>query len=349
MKKPKRKNVLKRVIAILLSVIIGFTVLSMAGSVVIFKILYGRNELAGELEVSYSMIDSARYPRRQLEITSGGVKLNSFVYGESDSDAEALVIIAPGTNDSSEAHLAEMMFFVDNGCRVLAYDATGVKDSGGDGTVGLQQSKLDLRAVIAYANENIGLPIVLYGHSLGGYAAAVCAGEKNVKGVISLSGFNSPVETMHCLAKRYIGIVADIEYPFLYLQNYFVFGENADPKAVDVINSVETPVLICHGSRDTVIEYDLSIYSHKDEISNPNVVCVSITDEKRSLHSGMWLEGESAAYLREKKLEYKEVSRTMTEGELKRFGESFDAEKATRLDDSFMMMLLEFWKYALAQ
>ena len=68
----------------------------------------------------------------------------------------------------------------------------------------------------------------LYGHSLGGYAVAAALDEADVKAAVCLSGFNSPVQTMHGKAKEYVGVLADIEYPFLCLQNRFVFGDDAD-------------------------------------------------------------------------------------------------------------------------
>lgn len=347
MKNSKINTRVKRVVVILLSVIIGFSALSVAGSVVVFKILFGRQELDNIFEIKYSMIDASSYARRRVSFCSGENQLTAYIYGE-QNDA-AVIIVAPGATDTGDAHLAEIMRFVDSGYRVLAYDATGTGESGGESRVGLQQSRLDLLAAIDYAKDNFSIPVILYGHSLGGYAAASVLGEREVAAAISLSGFNSPVETMHGLAKNYVGVLADVEYPFLYLQNYFVFGRDANPSALDAVNSTDTPVLICYGSRDATVTRDLSLYSHKDEITNPNAVCVEITEENRNLHSGMWLEGESAEYLRSKKLEFLSRASELNEKETEDFYSDTDVEKATRLDDDFMDMLMDFCAESLAR
>ena len=71
--------------------------------------------------------------------------------------------------------LPETMHFVDSGYSVLTYDATGTGASGGSGTRGLAQSALDLDAALTRAEQE-DLPILLFGHSWGGYAAAAVLG-----------------------------------------------------------------------------------------------------------------------------------------------------------------------------
>ena len=55
-----------------------------------------------------------------------------------------------------------------SGYSVLTYDATGTGASGGSGTRGLAQSALDLDAALTRAEQE-DLPILLFGHSWGGY------------------------------------------------------------------------------------------------------------------------------------------------------------------------------------
>ena len=204
MKNKKVHITLKRVIGIFLLIIIAFSALSMAGSVVIFGVLFHRvDSLDRYVEITYALAKS-NCKREQISFDSGGNRLSGYLY--SANDPKGLVIIAPGMNSNSDSHLAEIMFFADNGYRVLAYDATGVCQSEGDSTVGLQQSKRDLLAAIDYAKndpQTKALPVYLYGHSLGGYAVAAALDEADVRAAVCLSGFNSPVQTMHGKAKEY--------------------------------------------------------------------------------------------------------------------------------------------------
>ena len=233
----------KRVVGFFLLIIFVFTALSMIASVVIFGVLFHRvDSLDNYVEISYSL-SGVSLSRKEVRFKSGENKLSGYLY--SAKNPKGIVIIAPGMNSSSDRHLAEIKFFTENGYMALAYDATGVCKSEGGSTVGLQQSKRDLLSAINYAketDETKRLPVYLYGHSLGGYAVASVLDEADVKAAISLSGFDSPVQTMHGKAKDYVGILADIQYPFLYLQILFTFAADADDPAAQSLNSPAPPI-----------------------------------------------------------------------------------------------------------
>ena len=347
MKNKKLHIKLKRVIGIFLLIIFAFSALSMAGSVVIFGVLFHRvDSLDNSVEITYALAES-NCRREQISFDSGGNKLSGYLY--SANDPKGLVIIAPGMNSNSDSHLAEILFFADNGYRVLAYDATGVCQSEGDSTVGLQQSKRDLLAAIDYAEKDPktkALPVYLYGHSLGGYAVAAALDEADVKAAVCLSGFNSPVQTMHDKAKEYVGVLADIEYPFLYLQNRFVFGDDADDTAVDSVNSSDTPILICRGDNDDTIPYELSLSSREDEITNVNAKFVKVDDEFRDGHTNLWLSGDSAKYMSDLQNELNDLNH-IYDGDIPKnvlddFYGKIDVKRAMKLDKDFMNRVLEF-------
>lgn len=347
MKNKKVHITLKRVIGIFLLIIFAFSVLSMAGSVVIFGVLFHRvDSLDRYVEITYALAKS-NCKREQISFDSGGNRLSGYLY--SANDPKGLVIIAPGMNSNSDSHLAEIMFFADNGYRVLAYDATGVCQSEGNSTVGLQQSKRDLLAAIDYAKNDPkikALPVYLYGHSLGGYAVAAALDEADVKAAVCLSGFNSPVQTMHGKAKEYVGVLAYIEYPFLCLQNRFVFGDDADDTAVDSVNSSGKPILICRGDNDDTIPYGLSLYSHENEITNVNAKFVEVDNEHRDGHTNLWLSSDSAKYMSDLQNELNDLN-DVYDGEIPQnvrdeFYGKIDVKRAMKLDKDFMDKILTF-------
>ena len=239
----------------------------------------------------------------------------------------------------------ERISFDSNGNTLRGY----LYDGDGGSTVGLQQSKRDLLAAIAYAKTDgrtSGLPVYLYGHSLGGYAVAAALDEADVRAAVCVSGFDSPVQTMHGKAKEYAGIFADIQYPFLCRQNRFTFGSDADDTAVESINSVDTPILICYGENDDTIPYELSLRSHADEITNSNASFLGVGGKYRGGHSNMWLSGESARYMSELQDELNDLN-DVYDGEIPQnvlddFYGGIDAKKATQLDPDFMNRVLEF-------
>ena len=347
MKRKKLHKTLKRVIGFFLIFVFGFSALSMIFSAAVFGVLFRRvDSLDNYVEITYSLAQPD-YRREKISFRSGDNTLSGYLY--SANAPKGLVIIAPGMNSNSDSHLAEIMCFYDHGYMSLAYDATGVCESEGSSTVGLQQSKRDLLAAIDYAKSNpktAELPVYLYGHSLGGYAVAAVLGEADVEAAVCLSGFNSPVQTMHGKAKEYVGVLADIQYPFLYLQNRFVFGEDADARAVDAVNSVDTPILICRGDNDDTIPYELSLYSQKDDITNVNADFYEVDEDDRAGHTNLWLSGESAKYMSDLQTELSDLSDSyggeLPQSVLDDFYSEIDVKKAMKLDEELMDKVLCF-------
>lgn len=347
MKKVRFKRIIKRVVGFFLAFLLFFTGLSMFGSAAVFRILFRRvDTLPAYVEIPYEEIAAPQYAREKISFLSDENRLSGYLYGGGES---GLVIIAPGMNSNSETHLAEVMFFRDSGYSVLAYTGTGFCDSEGDGIVGLQQSKRDLLSAIAFASGDSrtrDLPLILYGHSMGGYAAASVLDEADVSGAICVSGFNAPVETMYRLARRYVGAAADVEYPFLYLQNVLVFGGDADDEAVESINSVDTPVLIVQGTQDAVVTEDVSIFAHEDEITNPNADFIAVNEPHRSGHRSVWLSESAAAYVAQQQETLEQLDGLyggdIPQEERDAFYSALDAAKATELDENFKQAVLRF-------
>lgn len=326
----KAKRRVKRVCIILVVTVLSYIIVSMAGSVVVFNIIFARTNTVNAFELTYADIDQSKYPRREISFSSGQNRLRGEVYPK--QNAKGLIIVANGMNCRLDRHLPEIMWFLDHGFCVLTFENTGVGDSEGSGSVGIAQARLDLDAAIGYAGrdeELSKLPLLLYGHSLGGYAVATALGDSDeIRAAVCVSGFDSPNQNMHHSAKQYVGILADIQYPFMCLQNFFLFGDKSDASAVGAINSTDTPVLITGGSSDDVVTDEISILGRAGEITNPNAEIVEITEEYRGEHSTVWLSRESAKYLAET-------------------DHPTDKARANVLDEDFMQMILKFYEKAI--
>ncbi len=325
----------------LISLILTFAVL-LATAFIICNAVFARREDNDTFRLDYSEFESD-YPRRELHFESGANTLVGYLY--SAKSPVGLVLIAHGMRNHADSHLAETMFFVENGWSVFAFDGTGVGDSGGDSTVGLSQMALDLRAAMTMLGshpETAELPLVLYGHSMGGYAATVAAEDGGAEAVVSIAGFDSPMQLMLDFGLEFVGGVAYVGYPFLYLQNLMTFGEYADRRAVDAINASDASFLIVYGTDDDVVGEAESIYGKREEIKNPDVSYILIDDPNRNAHSTAWLSGEAAAR-REAFTEHLESLRD-DNGELPVgvLGKSDDIE-FFELDLEFMNTVLEFF------
>ena len=221
-------------------------------------------------------------------------------------------MLAPGIGEGTEHYLAEMMYFVDHGWRVFTFEYTGSYASEGENSVGLPQSRLDLEAALAYiqGNDTLShLPLVLWGHSWGGYAvAAVLKEHPDIAAVATLSSFNSPRDFMNERIRNEVGIWAYFEYPLTWAYQTVRFGRNADVTAVDGINSTDTPVMIIHGSADDAVAYDgASIIAQREKITNPNVVYKTCSTKDHNGHRNLLWSEAAVQYMEQKNQEYRDL------------------------------------------
>ena len=236
------------------------------------------------------------YPRRNVSFYSGKNRLQGYVFGEENT--KGLVVFAHGINSGHESYLREIIWLVDHGWRVFAYDATGSCTSEGKSTTGLVQSALDLHAALTYVETDESLkdlPICLMGHSWGGYAVA--AGlyfDHDVKACASIAGYSDGIEMMMSVGVASFGKAILLLRPFAYLEHLFLFGKYASLHAVDGINRANIPVLLVYGTNDTLVRSDsTSIVAHKDEITNPNVVIYPMDQEGQNGHISIFYNEKS--------------------------------------------------------
>ena len=270
------------------------------------------------------------YPRRNVSFYSGKNRLQGYIFGEENT--KGLVVFAHGINSGHESYIKEIVWLVDNGWRVFAYDATGSCTSEGIGTTGLIQSALDLHAALTYveSDETLkDLPKCLMGHSWGGYAVA--AGlyfEHDVKACASVAGYSDAIQMMMRFAGATMGKATALLRPFAYLEHLILFGKYATLTAVDGINRANIPVMLIHGTADELVRYDITgIVAHKDEITNPNVIIYPMSDQGQDAHSSIFHNAKSVE-------EIARINAQLIELE-KKYGENIpDEERQRVLDDA---------------
>ena len=125
-------------------------------------------------------------------------------------------------------------------------------------------------------------------------------------------------------------MVADIQYPFLALESFFLFGADANDSAREAIDATVTPVLIVGGDSDDLVPYENSLIRDPEQYRNPNVKSLLITSPYRSEHSTPWLSAGAARYRCE-------------------LADPNDANKAlaNELDPAFLETVLRFFDDAL--
>ena len=202
-----------------------------------------------------------------------GQMLAGYLYSAGE-DQKGVVVIAHGFGGGGHnSYMDAANYFAQHGWYVFAYDATGTDQSEGEGVGGVPQGVIDLDHAISFveANEELaGLPIVLFGHSWGGYSVcSVLTYHPEVKAVIECSGFNASSEMFESGGKSQAGEVIYAMTPFVKLYERFKYGKYASNTALDGFASTDASVMVVHSADDDVIEigygYDTFYEKYKDD------------------------------------------------------------------------------------
>ena len=350
-RRPGKANVVLTGVAV---IVVLFSVCSIIVVKATYDKQFGRADkpkFSGYL--TYGDVDG--YGRRVVRFRSGDNTLVGYVYGEHND--KGLVVIAHGLGGGAESYMAETLYFVDNGWRVFSFDCTGSYESEGKGAKGLPQSVVDLNSALGYIESDSALkdlPVMLYGHSWGGYAvAAVLSYGHDVAAAASIAGFNAPMEILFERAERMMGSIAHVEYPFLWAYQTMLFGRAARLTAVDGINSADTAVMIIHGDKDTTVSYDrASIIAHRGEITSPNVVYKTCATENHNGHRNLFRSEAAAEYSERKNQVYREpydrYNGSIPDDELADYYADVDKALASELDTDFMDEINRFFEHGLS-
>jgi len=296
--------------------IVVITILFSIVSMVIVMIVYNnqfprfeRHDMSVSAGLMYEDLQDT-YPRDLVTFASGDNQLQGYVYGEIND--QGLVVVAHGIGGGADSYLPQITYFVDQGWRVFAYDSMGSFDSEGKSTKGFPQALLDIKAALDYITTQekyTSLPIVLFGHSWGGYAVSNALHfDYDIAGVVSVAGANSPMEMIIEQGHRMMGAFIYVQYPYLWLYQKLLFFEVASLSAVDAVNQSETPVLIIHGEKDEMVEYEgSSIISHMSEMTNPNAISITMSEPGRNNHNDLFRSDDSIKYIDKINAEYRKL------------------------------------------
>lgn len=315
----------------------------------IFHKVFARQEKEDDA-ISLRYKDMSGMVRKKITIVSGSTHLTGYLYGE--ASAKGLVVVCHGIAGGGEDNLSMVKYMLDDGYQVFTFDYTGVYESEGASSVGFYQAVKDLNAVLGYIEASASLknlPVFLYGHSWGGYtAAAVLNFKHNIAGVITISGFSSPMAITKEAAGRIIPtLLVDLLLPFAAIYQRIVFGKNYNLSAIDGINSCDVPVLVMHGKEDEVISYEgSSIIAQRSHITNPNVEYYTETRPGKSNHMGIFFTKGGTAYYLAKKEELKMLHdlyyNRVPEKVLSKWFARLDKKQANDMDPLFVKTVLDF-------
>ena len=270
--KPKSK---KKKILFLVAAIVA--VLIIAGDWALSVMVYNENfnqRFESYEPLMFYVEDFDGLQRTKYEFHSDeGQKLAGYLY-RSGENQRGIVVMAHGFGGGGHnSYMDCVNYFACHGYDVFAYDATGNDESEGEGVGGLPQGVIDLDYAITFVEESgefPDLPVVLFGHSWGGYSVcSVLTYHPEVKAVIACSGFNASADLFEAEGKKQIGNGIYLMLPFVKLHERIRYGGYASSTALDGFSESNAAVMIVHSFDDEVVpvEYGYEMYyeTYKDD------------------------------------------------------------------------------------
>ena len=232
--------------------------------------------------------------------SDAGQKLVGYRYYTEESEAKGVVVLAHGIGGGGQnSYMDVAYYFARNGYDVFAYDATGNDESEGEGVNGIPQGVADLSHAINYLNdieEVKGLPVMLWGHSWGGYCvSAVLNYHPEVRAVATISGFNKSGDLIKSQGEQIVGGLIDFMMPYVNSIEAFKCGDYCSATALSGFENTDCGVFVAHSADDTTvpIEYGYEIY-YKQYADNPRFEFVKYANKG---HNAIIYSDEYVSYM----------------------------------------------------
>lgn len=210
--------------------------------------------------LAYSVSDFQGLRVQECSFSSNnGQILAGYKYSKEDQeDIKGVVVLAHGIGVGGQNSYMDAAYrFASGGYLVFAYDATGNDKSEGDSVEGLPQGVIDLDYALRYVkqdDEYKDLPIVLFGHSWGGYSVGnVLNCHPDVEAAVIVAGFDRSYDMIESQGESIMGPFINIFMPYISLYERLKFGEYAAYSALDGFENSDAGIMIIHSRDDYVV------------------------------------------------------------------------------------------------
>ena len=252
-----KKKIALIIVACILAVII-FVVMPVL-TVFIYNDNFGeRFETAKWMAYSVSDFEGLKVEECSFESNNGQLLAGYQYYKEGQEPIKGVVVLAHGLGGGGHNTYMDVAdYFAANGYLVFAYDATGNDKSEGDSVEGLPQGVIDLDYALRYvkqADVYKDLPIVLFGHSWGGYSVGnVLNCHPDVKAAVLVAGFDRSTDLFEQQGESMIGSGIKLFMPYVSLYERLKFGKYAAYSAIDGFANTKASIMIIHSKDDHTV------------------------------------------------------------------------------------------------
>ena len=210
----------------------------------------------------------------------------------------ALVVFIPGMDATSLHYASLIQAFLDQGYAVLSLEdlsyeemkthlrmspeESGSRQAKQDAAydAGLPEVLIRLRAAFSYIESSetfAGMPVYLFGHSRGAYAAGAILNSEKADAVVLVSAFDSSKDMLKEKAYEAIGPVSWICYPAARAYECAKFGADAKATVTDGSLTSSAPLLIIQGLDDKTVPPEKGILLFEESLEeDPDVVMIPL-------------------------------------------------------------------------
>ncbi len=262
MEKSKEKHFKNKKKIALLTIIcmiaVFFLVLMPALTIIVYHDNFGeRYETADWMAYSVSDFEGLKVAECTFPSNNGQL-LAGYQYSKENQEIKGVLVIAHGLGGGGHNTYMDIAdYFTSNGYLVFAYDATGNDKSEGSSVEGLPQGVIDLDFALRYVkqeDEYKNLPIVLFGHSWGGYSAGnVLNCHADVKAAVLVAGFDRSTDLFEQQGESVMGSGIKVMMPYVSLYERLKFGKYAAYSAVDGFANSDAGIMVLHSKDDTIV------------------------------------------------------------------------------------------------
>ena len=179
--------------------------------------------------------------------SSDGTNLHAWLIDQQGKQAKGLVVFSHGAAGSMGHHLGFATWFAKAGYKVLMYDYRGFGQS--EGVVDRQGMVNDAKAAFAYVRKQPSLakiPLISYGHSMGGAKSVAAVAGENVPGLRAVI-VDSTFASYRDMARHMVGNWGES----------LVSDQLSPAQLIERISP--TPLLIIHGRNDEIVPFSQGI------------------------------------------------------------------------------------------
>lgn len=209
--------------------------------------------------LAFNLEDFPELKRDKYEFTSNkDQKLVGYKYYYTKENIKGIIILSHGFGTGGHrCYLNSINYLTQNGYYVFAFDGTGNDESEGKSVNGLPQGIIDLDYAISFVEgqeEFNELPIMLFGHSWGGYSvSSVLNYHSEVKAVVALAGFNKSSDLLRAQGEKYIGSIINILIPYISVYEKLKFGKYVSNTSINGFEKTDAKIMIVHSQDDDIV------------------------------------------------------------------------------------------------